>query len=390
MTIPRTLSLMALGLLALGAAARPAGAQDADPRWAPWIGCWEPAEADDAGKDLLCVRPAAAGVEVSEVADGAVRATYALAADGRAYPVELEGCAGTRTAEFSADGRRIFTVNTESCDGEPALASTGLIAMVSPDEWIDVQAAQEDGRGLGWMRRYRAARPQAAADAGFGDVADRTSALRRRPAAAARVDVDDVIEAVRRVDPEGVRTWIAQLDEPFQLDRRQLLRLADAHVPPSVIDVMVAVSYPDRFALSRDGDIDEMEPRGPAAPDRGPRGYGGRRRGFFWPTYWDPYYGYYGRGYYGRGYYDGYYGPGVVVVEPRSSSPDARVVKGKGYTRGGGSRGDGGAATGGAEGGGSSRAPARSSGSSGSGSSGSGSSEGSGSDSGSGRHAKPR
>lgn len=370
MTITRTLSFswMALGLLALGA--RPADAQDADPRWAPWIGCWEPVEADGSGKDLLCVRPAAAGIEVSEVADGEVRTTYALAADGRAYPLELEGCAGTRTAEFSTDGRRVFTVNAESCDGEPARGSTGLIAMVSPDEWIDVQATQEDGRALGWVRRYRAARPQTAADAGFGDIADRTSALRRRPAALAHVDVDDVIEALRLVDPEGVRTWIAQLDDPFQLDRRQLLRLADANVPPNVIDVMVAVSYPDRFALSHDGDIDELEP---LSPDRRGDGWNGRRRrGFFGPGYWDPY------GYYGRGYYDGYYGPGVVVVEPRSSSPNARVVKGKGYTRGtGASGGDGGSSARAPADGGSSRTPAQSSGSADS-------------DSGSKRHAKPR
>jgi hypothetical protein len=330
----------ALAALFITAAAGPLRAQESDPRWLPWIGCWQPVD-DDSSADLLCIRPSGAGVEVSEIVDSRVSTTHTLAADGRAYPLEIEGCKGTRTAEFSTDGHRIFTVNEESCDGEESRSSTGLIAMVAPDEWIDVQAAQEDGKGLGWARRYRPASAQAAADAGFGDLGGRAGpAQRARLTAAAKVDVDDVIEALKRVDPEGVRTWIAELRDPFVLDRRQLLRLADANVPPNVIDVMVAVSYPDRFALGRDGDIEPIVD-GPV-PGRGRRGgYYGPRRGFFGPLY--PYYGGYGG--YGYGGYDPYYGPGVVIVQPRRDpEPNAKVVNGRGYTRGrdsGGSSGSG-------------------------------------------------
>lgn len=327
-----------LGLLATLALSAPLRAQDVDPRWLPWVGCWEPVGEDDTG-EVLCVRPAGAGVEVTEVADGAVRSSQTLVADGRAYPFEAEGCTGTRSAEFSADGHRIFTLTEQECDGDVARTSTGLIAMVSPQEWIDVQAAQAEGEGLGWAQRYRAADEQDAAGAGFADLASRDVAARRaRRAASATVDVDDVVEAVRSVDPEGVRTWIAELRDPFDLDARRLLRLADAGVPASVIDVVVAVSYPDRFAIDRDGDIERLAPR----PTDGPRrGYGyGRRRGFFGPVYYDPFYDY-GYGY-GYGYGYPYYGPGVVVVEPRPDpEPNAKVVKGRGYTRGnGGARRD--------------------------------------------------
>ena len=320
-----TRSLRPAALALLLAAAGPLSAQETDPRWLPWVGCWEPV-AEEATGDLLCVRPAGRGVEVTETANGAVVSTQTLVADGRAYAITAEGCMGSRSAEFSTDGKRLFTLTEQACDGDIARTSTGLIAMVSPSEWIDVQAAREEGEALGWARRYRPARDEAMS---FGDQG--TMARRARTAAAAQVDVDDVIEATRSVDPEAVRTWIAELQDPFDLDRRRLLRLADAGVPADVIDVMVAVSYPDRFAVDRDGDIDELALRDAPRDRRGP--YGRRRGGFFGSVY-DPYYDYG----YGRGYGGGWYGPGVVVVMPRGEDPEpnARVVKGRGYTRGNG------------------------------------------------------
>jgi hypothetical protein len=378
--------MVTAALLGLALAAPRVDAQQNDPRWTPWVGCWEPVAEESAG-DLLCVRPAGAAVEVTEIVEGTVRSTQTLAADGRAYAIRAEGCEGTRTAEFSADGKRIFTITEQACDGDIPRTTTGLIAMVTPTEWIDIQAAQEDGQALGWARRYRPASTTAAAGAGFGDLGtEREGARRARASAAQPVDVDDMIEAVRAVDPEGVRTWIAELREPFDLDADRLVRLADAGVSESVIDVMVAVSYPDRFSVDREGDVERLAARNVGAPRRG--FLDGRRRGFFGPVYWDPFmydsYGY-GRGYgYGYGYGGGYYGPGVVIVEPRrDEEPNARVVRGRGYSRGtGGSRNDPPAARQPSSGGSSSPPASEPSSDSGSGS-GSGSSSG-------GRTAKPR
>ncbi|HCR03960.1 MAG TPA: hypothetical protein DIU18_02090 [Gemmatimonadetes bacterium] len=315
-------------------------AQERNGRWSPWVGCWEPV-VGNAPQTLLCVRPAGTGVFVSEVTEGEVRSSHNLQADGQSYDIVAQGCEGARSAEFSTDGKRLFTRTRQECDGDLPLSSTGLMAMVSPDEWIDVQALEDDLQSFSWMQRYVRARAEQAQEAGFGDlhVDAAFGARRARSAAAATVDVDDVIEAIRVVDAEAVRSWIAELNDPFQLDGRHLTRLADSGVPPSVIDVMVAVSYPDRFVVRRDGGVDRSSDTG----------YGTRR---VWGGMGYPYYGrgfgrggyygdrsYYGRGgYYGRaGYYGdrGYYGGGVVVVAPRSdSSPDARMVKDKGYTRG--------------------------------------------------------
>ena len=264
---------------------------------------------------------------MSEITEGAVRSTQSLQADGESYNIIAEGCEGTRRAEFSMDGKRIFTRTRQACAGDVLRGSTGLMAMLSANQWIDVQAQEYDGQSFSWVRIYRRASTGRAREAGFGDLHGDAGlgARRARRKAAAAVDLDDVAEAIRVVDAEAVRSWIAELDDPFELDGRRLIRLADSGVPPSVIDVMVAVSYPYRFAVRRDGDVEKL-----ASVGDGPRRGG---RGYPVPVYIDPYNypGYYGRGYGGGGYYGG----GVVVVAPRSDpSPDARVIKGKGYSRG--------------------------------------------------------
>jgi hypothetical protein len=262
-----------------------------------------------------------------------VRSAQNLQADGESYDIVAEGCEGTRRAEFAMDGKRIFTRTRQACDGDVLRTSTGLMAMLSANQWIDVQAQEDKGQSFSWVRVYRRASIGRAREAGFGDLHGGAGLGARlaRSRAAAAVDVDDVAEAIRVVDAEAVRSWIAELDDPFELNGRSLIMLAESGVPSSVIDVMVAVSYPNRFAVRRDGDVENV-----VARDYGPRK---GVRGYPVPVYINPYRypGYYGSpGYYGHGFGGGgYYGGGVVVVAPRSDqSPDARVVKGKGYSRG--------------------------------------------------------
>jgi hypothetical protein len=326
----------------LAALASPASGQE-DARWLPWVGCWE--EVDSfAPAELLCVRPVDGGVEMLTVAEGEVLATEALTGDGARHVIEEEGCNGSRSALFSADQRRLFVTAGLTCQGEFRRESTGLMALTSPTTWIDVQSVDVGERTMAWVRHFRLAPQELVEEAGLaGLTSGRGMALSTaRYDAATAVGPDDVIEATEHVDGEAVRAWVAEMREPFDLNAERLVELADAGVAPEIIDVMVAVSYPEHFVVARDGAeaeraADEYDPR-----DRwgySPRyGYWGSR--FFF----DPFYASYTRygygGYYGGlygGYYGGYYGPTVVVVQPSGDDESARrgrLVRSRGYTRG--------------------------------------------------------
>lgn len=309
-----------------------------DARWLPWLGCWSEV---GAGEALLCVRPAsgtagAEGVELVTVRDGEVAGTSRLRADGVARETTREGCTGTERAEFSSDGHRIHLRSDFVCEGEVDREGTGLIAMVSPSEWIRVESVEVAGETAAVTRRYREAPEAAIEGTGLGDAtAGREMAVRSaRRAAASRPSVEDLIEASEQVDPEAVRAWVAERNRPLEVDAGKLVRLADAGVPEEVIDVVVAVSFPEQFALDRDARGRDAGGAGPAYRGRFGAPYGGR--GYF---YRDPFfYGYTPFGY-GFGRYGWWYGshrPTVVVVTPRADDGDGggRVVNGRGYTRG--------------------------------------------------------
>ncbi len=317
-------------------------AQGREAGWLPWLGCWE-LVGEEAEGPMLCVRPleAPGAVEMLTVATGEIVARDTIVADGVERAVSREGCDGRERWSFSGDGRRIFLRSDYVCEGGVERRATGVVAMASPGEWVDAEAIEVDGEPVTWVRRYRLAPPERAAAVGLGGIAaERGMSVRvARRAAAAGATLEDVAEASRIVHPRAVEAWIAEVGRPFEVTAERLLELADAGVPEEVIDVVVAVSFPDRFAVNAQRAPERLTPTGKMGM--------GRRTFPMWGLYgawaWDPYYAYYSPySYWGAwgargGWYGGYYwGPTTIVVDRRGEGPrHGRVVKGRGYRRGG-------------------------------------------------------
>jgi hypothetical protein len=346
-TMPKTYRAFLTGaaavLAALAVAPSSASAQE-DARWLPWIGCWESAD-PYADESMICVRPVAGGAEMLSLLEGEVVSREILTADGRPSAVDMEGCTGSRTARFSEDARRLFTTSELTCEGEFDRSGRGLMALTSPASWIDVQVVDAGGRDMAWVQHYRPAAPDRVEAAGMSGLATgREMAVRTaRRAAAAAVDLADVVEASREVGNEAAKAWISETGDPFDLDGETLVELADAGVAPDVIDVMVAVSYPEHFVVNQEDARPER-----LADEGGYDPYAHRvRLGVYsyWgsPFFYDPFYSPYRYGYgYGYGYpYGGSWGygyrPTVVVVSPTGQSDQGRgrFVRGQGYTRSG-------------------------------------------------------
>lgn len=322
-------------------------AQQADSRWLPFLGCWEAVGEMGAAVDesMLCVRPSleAPGVEMLGVTEtGRVTARETVRADGQRQEFTQEGCEGWQAGEFSGDASRVYLRSEQVCEGEVRRTSSGVLSMVTPYEWVDVQEVSIEDEGSTWSMRYRLVSDERAEAAGFGDVLEgREMAVRSARIAAARnPDVDDVIEVHDHVGPGAAQAWAVESGSRFDLDAEEVVRLADAGVPGDVIDVVVAVSYPSRFALDRDARVTEVQPdAGEDYADRHPYGT------YYDPYRWDPFYYGYGRFGYNRlgyspwgarsGYYGGFYRPVVVRVEPRQDGPRGRVVDGRGWIPGG-------------------------------------------------------
>ena len=357
-----------------------AAAQEVDSRWAPWIGCWR-VVGEAASAPVVCVVPLAgeSAIEILTMLDDQVLSRESIFADGRQRDVSREDCEGWEAAEFSDDSRRVYVRSEFTCGVSAPRSSTGVISMVSPSEWLEVRTVVEDGQSAPWAARYQLASQADFQAAGQGDLAGTQGAPTRMARIAASIPIapDGVIEATGKVSAETVQLWVVERGEGFALDAAALIEMADSGVPPSVIDVVVAVSYPEKFVLN------EGAPTA-GGPAMAGAGRGASRLGYdrslspFDDPFYDPYgrYGYgslygsrlgYGFGYmgrygygfsryesrygyggglgYGGGYgygggigygygYGGYGGPIIVVGRRGSNSGPAagRVVPGGGYT----------------------------------------------------------
>jgi hypothetical protein len=323
--------------------------------WAAWYGCWQAVDSVEGAAPLVCVLPgeSATTVRIATIEDGRIAEETVVHADGVARPIEEGGCTGSESAFFSADGRRIFTRAELACSGLGRV-STGVLAIVSETEWVDAQALTVNGQHAARTIRYRAA---AAAEVPAWIAAElpqgqRLAQQTARLDAANPLDVDAVVEASRHVAAPAVEALLAELQHGFRLNAATLVQLESQGVPTSTIDVMVALSYPGRFAVAPRAERYEAAP--------GLDGYNAARSWIedCYDPYWTArrqgcYNGRYGYGYsrgglygyspYGYDPYGWNYGtrPIVVIVqsgEPRDPSGGS-VVKGRGYTRSGAARG---------------------------------------------------
>ncbi|MBM3907046.1 MAG: hypothetical protein FJ363_03095 [Gemmatimonadetes bacterium] len=409
--------------------AQAAFAQGLDARWQPWIGCWTAAASatTEARGSLVCLVPAeqGSGVELAVIAGGVVAHRERFDASVPRVPKDFDGCPGWESVTFSRDARQVLFRSEFTC-GATRVQGSGIYSVTVDGEWIDVSGSVVGGQPTVRAVRYRpAGRALRRLATGvssdsmpFEVVAERSTSRYARLGAALPVRTSEVVEAAERVAPPVIEAWMHELQQGFEVNGRELERLADAGLPSSTIDLMVALSYPERFSVQRPAqrggavDIERVDVTDDERLRRSRYCGFGYAPGY--PSYYsdrcyndyllpgghwyDPfglnrygYGGYTGYGYGYGGYYGGYYwGPRPIVIVPANPGDNTqargRAVKGGGYTRGSGgyskpsSGTSGSSASGGSSSGGSSSSGKASSGGSSSGSSGGSS----------GRTAKPR
>ena len=337
-------------------AAAPAAAQaddaaeNLDARWRPWLGCWQlweeqldPSAADDDGESaalldrtVICVRPAAGGrgVNLTAAAGDEVLVDRTLVADGVERDVREPDCTGRERNTWSADGRRLFTRAQVQCGDQPVRRASGVSLLSTPATWVDIQVVEVGGRELLEVRRYAPVPdPEQAARLGppSGLGAAPAAIQRARRASAAQPDLSDVLDASEKTSPRVVEALLGETEPRLPLDRDALVALDDAGINGGVIDLLVALAYPDRFVVER-------RDRGGAWSSSGWGGFGGYHDPIWYSGHYYPYYvtplGYY---FWNRGYdpylFGGLGSPFVVVSDDGRSAERGRPVPGLGYTR---------------------------------------------------------
>lgn len=329
--------------LALLLLAAPAQAQSADARWEPWLGCWEltvdstregapaagrlssgltSAERPSGAVPRVCVTRVANGVRVETTVRGQAAIDQTIVADATDRSLTVEDCQGTQRAEWSRDGLRFFSNATFNCKDDPAPRHvSGLSMLVANGTWLDIQAIEVGSRETVRVRRYYRAAGE--------------PAVSRPTIAASSLSLDDVKEASGKVAARALEAALVETNTGFDLEGRSLVDLDDAGVPDSVIDLLVALSYPERFVVERRS---SSSGGGGTTFINDPFMVGWA---FGYPAFYDDYFYspyYYSPFGYSRSSFRGFgvLGDGISVVQvPAGPQPSGagRVVDGQGYTR---------------------------------------------------------
>ena len=244
-------------------------------------------------------------------------------ADGVSHPVAHSDCRGTQSATWSRDGRRLFASAELTC-GEDRRKVSGLTMLEDPLTWLDIQSIEVGDRTEVRLRRYT--RPAQAQPGGSSTPAG--------PVGRAVWSVDDVVDATARLTPAVLEAALVETHAHVGLNSRSLVALDDAGVSDTVIDLLVALAYPDKFLVESRTEADrgtffftESDIEHQSAP------------WFYSPLFSRAYYAPFGY------YYAPYYAfspfvtlpPAVIVIDGETPADpgrgDGRVINGLGYTR---------------------------------------------------------
>ncbi len=329
-------------------AATAASADLADTRWVPWMGCWQLWEeqvdqaaaengAEFPDRTVVCLTPADDGRGARLVArsDSEVLVERTLVADGVRHPLNEGDCTGWERRAWSDDGRRLFTRGEIRCGADEPRRMSGISMLANRSTWVDIQSVSVGDRGHMEIRRYNPARDAERSDdvrlpATPGEIRDARQAIAGPP------DVSSVREAAAKAEAAVVEALLAETQPRLDLDSATLIELDDAGVDGGVIDVLVALAYPDRFVVER---------RRGSGRGGGGGGWGGfsplspMYSGMYGAPFGYSYLGWYGYDtwrnayWYNPYYYNGWGAPGRVVNGATDDDGGARAVNGVGYTR---------------------------------------------------------
>lgn len=336
----------------LGGTARASAQNPIDARWIAYLGCWQRVES---AKSQVCVVPAgASATELLTITKGQIVSRERIDVSGQAVETARGDCTERQSAGWSARGALLYVHSDDKCSSGETHSGSSVIAMTGSGEWLYVQGMTLDGQTGVRVQRYR----ELESDVAIPDEVtnelrlDVTATLQARAAAATPLAIEDVIDASRHVDAPVVEALLVERGQPFTIDAKRLTTLAGAGVPSRLIDLIVALSFPKRFAINPTSHQGERV--APAVPSGATAGgaiaYGmipvSSLCSSFYPlSFYQSLYdcGYYSGYVYPFGYgYGFYYGSNPVTVVYIGSGgggqAHGRVVNGHGYQqRGAGS-----------------------------------------------------
>src|SRR5262245_30653543 len=197
--------------------------QTADPKWSAWLGCWElvvenardtttrpiPSrrtlpQSGNNPRPQVCIEPSGNGVTLTTRVAQQAAIEQTVIADGVDHPMTDAECRGSQHAEWSADGRKLYSQADLVCSSDKGKRRvSGFSILGANGTWTDIQAIDISGQQTVRVRNYR--RVSEVAQIGTG-LTHATS-----------LTLEDVKEATPKVSARALEAALVETGSSFDL-----------------------------------------------------------------------------------------------------------------------------------------------------------------------------
>lgn len=247
---------LATGLMLAAAHGAPAQTVATDPRWYPWLGCWQ-ADASEMGEQstsssATCIVPitGSASVEALTIARRRVVARDRLDASGRPHAIDGQGCQGMEVVNWSSTGRRALLRSDYTCASGIKGTTTTVFAISPTGEWLRVEEVRSGGGTTLSVTRLREVGPLPAVSTDAARAIDerRRAIVVARAAAATAITAIEATDAAYTLGESVVRAWLLASD-PLGLDSRQVAALTrpDLSMVQALASLSSGYSWPSPY-----------------------------------------------------------------------------------------------------------------------------------------------
>lgn len=247
------ISAVALACFSFASALQAQPGEATDPRFQPWLGCWTTTAGGgiEAGApNRACVirsSTVAGSVDVLLYAGDSLLSRSALPRPGVETSRSLEDCSGVETAVWAPGNTKLVLRADFTCAAGLNRVETGLMSMTPEGNWLQLQHIRVGNSEATTSTRLSY---DPAATASYGSrLGGTASTATARMAVGAPATPEQVLELSQLVPPALAGVWLAETGVMFHLNGKLMVELSRRGMPASVIDMMVAVSNPDVFAV---------------------------------------------------------------------------------------------------------------------------------------------
>jgi hypothetical protein len=258
------LLLVALLLLFPGFSQSQTNTADAKSSLKPWIGVWT--FNDDASLTVSSDPNQKAILEILRTSDGkGLDITRKVATqpdvkelltpDGTKRSVDASNCTGWQTANMIAEAGMIISSSEMICKDAGAFSTTNIKMIVAADKMVDILSVKAGGQTQLGTRRLVLQReliPAGGSEPAYANTVERI-------AAASPWNMDMVVRLSKTIDTQLFEAVLMEKKVKLDLNSKVLKDLKKTNMPSEVIDLLVALAYPDKFHIEKNGKV-EMRP----------------------------------------------------------------------------------------------------------------------------------